>query len=53
MIQKDLSVETLAGALGDLLSDPGRLLAMAEAARAKAETDAVEQIAAACREVRR
>ena len=53
MIQKDLSVETLAEALGDLLTDPGRLLAMAEAARAKADTDAVERIAAACREVRR
>ena len=53
MIQKDMSVETLAEALGDLLADPERLLAMAEAARAKAETDAVERIAAACREVQK
>jgi len=53
MIQKDLSVDTLAAALGDLLTNPGRLLAMAEAARAKAETAAVERIAAACRELQR
>ena len=50
IIQRDLTAEGLATVLSELLADPGKRLAMAEAARAKAKTDAAERIADACME---
>lgn len=49
--QGDLRPSELAAQLGGLLGDPGALLTMADAARALANPDAVERIAAACREL--
>jgi UDP-N-acetylglucosamine--N-acetylmuramyl-(pentapeptide) pyrophosphoryl-undecaprenol N-acetylglucosamine transferase len=51
MPQPELSADSLAEVLADLLGDPARLLAMAEAARMRAEPAAAERIAAACWEV--
>jgi len=51
IIQRDLTAEGLAGVLGELLADPSRRLAMAEAARARAKSDAAERIADACLEL--
>jgi len=48
IIQRDLTAEGLASVLSELLADPAKRLAMAEAARAKAKTDAAERIADAC-----
>ncbi len=48
IIQKDLTPALLAQHLGELLADADQRLAMAEAGRAKAQTDAAERIAAAC-----
>lgn len=53
VIQRDLTPARLADELAPLLADPSRRLAMAEAARAKAKTDAAERIAEACLEVAR
>ena len=49
--QSELSAESLGTVLSELLGDPARLLAMAEAARGRAEPAAAECIATACREV--
>jgi len=49
--QSALSTASLGAALGDLLGDRSRLLAMAEAARDRARPDAAERIARACWEV--
>ncbi len=51
MAQPELSADSLAEVLAALLGDPARLLAMAEAARMRAEPAAAERIAAACWEV--
>lgn len=51
--QAELSADTLAGTLAELLHTPGRLLAMAEAARACARGDAAGRVADACLEVAR
>ncbi len=51
MPQSGLSADSLAEVLADLLGDSARLLAMAEAARTRAEPAAAERIAAACWEV--
>ncbi len=48
--QAELSAETLAMSLRELLGDRQRLLAMAEAARRLASTGAAEQVARACLE---
>jgi UDP-N-acetylglucosamine--N-acetylmuramyl-(pentapeptide) pyrophosphoryl-undecaprenol N-acetylglucosamine transferase len=48
--QQDLSAESLADVLRGLLGDSGRLLAMAEKARSRAQPDAADRIAAACLE---
>lgn len=48
--QEDLSAESLAQVLGELLGDSRRLLAMAENARSRAQPQAAERIAAACLE---
>jgi len=48
--QADVTAERLAALLRELLSDPDRLLCMAEAARRLAKTDAAEQVALACLE---
>ncbi|KAA6186624.1 undecaprenyldiphospho-muramoylpentapeptide beta-N-acetylglucosaminyltransferase [Thiohalocapsa marina] len=48
IIERDLTPEGLAGSLSALLADPARRLAMAEAARARASTDAAAVIADAC-----
>lgn len=48
--QADLTAERLATVLRELLSDPGQLLRMAEAARRLAKVDAAEQVALACLE---
>jgi UDP-N-acetylglucosamine--N-acetylmuramyl-(pentapeptide) pyrophosphoryl-undecaprenol N-acetylglucosamine transferase len=53
VIQRDLSVAGLTALLTDLLSDRARLLAMAEAARGRAQPDACARIAAACLEIAR
>jgi UDP-N-acetylglucosamine--N-acetylmuramyl-(pentapeptide) pyrophosphoryl-undecaprenol N-acetylglucosamine transferase len=53
VIQRDLTIAGLAALLSDLLADRGRLLQMAEAARARANPDAVSRIAAACLELAR
>ncbi len=53
IIQRDLTPEGLAELLGSLLTDRDRLLAMANAARARAHPDAVNRIAAACLELAR
>ncbi len=53
IIQRDLSVAGLTALLTDLLSDRTRLLAMAEAARSRAQPDACARIAAACLEIAR
>jgi UDP-N-acetylglucosamine--N-acetylmuramyl-(pentapeptide) pyrophosphoryl-undecaprenol N-acetylglucosamine transferase len=50
IIQRDLTAEGLAAVLSALLGDPAKRLAMAEAARAKAKTDAAQRIADACME---
>jgi UDP-N-acetylglucosamine--N-acetylmuramyl-(pentapeptide) pyrophosphoryl-undecaprenol N-acetylglucosamine transferase len=51
MPQGDLTPDSLGQALAELLSRPEVLLAMAEAARSRAEPRATERIAAACWEV--
>ena len=51
IIQRDLTIEGLAAELEKLLSDPAERLAMAEAARAKAKTQAAAVIADACMEL--
>jgi UDP-N-acetylglucosamine--N-acetylmuramyl-(pentapeptide) pyrophosphoryl-undecaprenol N-acetylglucosamine transferase len=51
VIQRDLSVPVLTALLDDLLGDRPRLLAMAEAAHARAQPDAAGRIATACWEV--
>jgi UDP-N-acetylglucosamine--N-acetylmuramyl-(pentapeptide) pyrophosphoryl-undecaprenol N-acetylglucosamine transferase len=51
IIQRDLTPERLAGELSELLADPARRLAMAEAGRAKAKTDAAAAIAMTCMEL--
>jgi UDP-N-acetylglucosamine--N-acetylmuramyl-(pentapeptide) pyrophosphoryl-undecaprenol N-acetylglucosamine transferase len=51
IIQRDLTPAGLAAVLTGLLADPDKRLAMAEAARAKARTDAAERIADACMEL--
>lgn len=48
--QATLTVERLAALLRDLLQDPARLLAMAEAARRLARNDAAERVAVLCLE---
>ncbi|HMQ11826.1 MAG TPA: glycosyltransferase, partial [Candidatus Competibacter phosphatis] len=48
--QAELSAECLAALLRELLDDRQRLLAMAEAARRLAKTEAAEQVARACLE---
>jgi UDP-N-acetylglucosamine--N-acetylmuramyl-(pentapeptide) pyrophosphoryl-undecaprenol N-acetylglucosamine transferase len=45
-----LNAESLAEVMSELLGDSGRLLAMAEKARSRAQPDAAERIAAACLE---
>ena len=49
--QRDLTAAGLAEQLRGLLQDPAALLAMAEAARARANPDAAERIAATCWEL--
>ena len=51
IIQRDLTPALLAEQLRELLADPEKRLAMAEAARAKAQIDAAERIADACMEL--
>jgi len=51
MPQGELTPESLGRVLSDLLGNRARLLAMAEAARARARTDAAERIAEACLEL--
>jgi len=51
IIQRDLTPSLLADLLAELLGDRAQLLAMAEAARARATPDAVDRIAAACLEL--
>ena len=51
IIQRDLTAEGLAAELAELLSDPAKRLAMAEAARTKAKTNAAAVIADACMEL--
>jgi UDP-N-acetylglucosamine--N-acetylmuramyl-(pentapeptide) pyrophosphoryl-undecaprenol N-acetylglucosamine transferase len=51
LLQADLTPESIAGQLSELLSDPALLLSMARAARAKAQPEAAARVAAACREV--
>lgn len=51
--QTGLNPRSLAAVLAELLADPARLLALAEAARGRAAPDAAERIAAACWEVRK
>ena len=53
VIQKDLTAEGLAEQLGTLLTDRDALLAMAEAARGRAQLAASERVAAACLELAR
>jgi UDP-N-acetylglucosamine--N-acetylmuramyl-(pentapeptide) pyrophosphoryl-undecaprenol N-acetylglucosamine transferase len=48
ILQQDLTPADLAAQLRELLADPTQRLAMAEAGRAKARTDAAERIAEAC-----
>ena len=49
--QRELTAERLAGLLGELCNDRGRLLAMARAARARAMPDALRCVADTCLEV--
>jgi UDP-N-acetylglucosamine--N-acetylmuramyl-(pentapeptide) pyrophosphoryl-undecaprenol N-acetylglucosamine transferase len=51
--QPELTPDKLAGHLSALLGNPAVLLAMAQAARAKAQPDAAGRVAAACREVQK
>jgi UDP-N-acetylglucosamine--N-acetylmuramyl-(pentapeptide) pyrophosphoryl-undecaprenol N-acetylglucosamine transferase len=51
LIQRDLTAEGLSELLDALLGDRAELLAMAEAARRRAQPDATTRIAAACWEV--
>lgn len=51
MPQTELTPESLCNLLGELFGDPQRLIAMAEAARGRAEPAAAERIARACWEV--
>jgi UDP-N-acetylglucosamine--N-acetylmuramyl-(pentapeptide) pyrophosphoryl-undecaprenol N-acetylglucosamine transferase len=51
MPQTQLNAESLGRVLAQLLGAPHRLLAMAQAARSRAESAAAEHIAAACWEV--
>jgi UDP-N-acetylglucosamine--N-acetylmuramyl-(pentapeptide) pyrophosphoryl-undecaprenol N-acetylglucosamine transferase len=51
--QARLHPRSLAAVFAELLADPARLLALAEAARGRATPDAAERIAAACWEVRK
>ena len=51
MPQPQLTPVALGAVLSELLGDPSRLIAMAQAARARAEPRAAERIAAACWEV--
>ncbi|MBK5968230.1 MULTISPECIES: undecaprenyldiphospho-muramoylpentapeptide beta-N-acetylglucosaminyltransferase [Thiorhodovibrio] len=51
LLEKDLTAETLAKPLVELLADPGLRLSMAEAARAKAQPEAAGRIADACMEL--
>lgn len=51
IIQRDLNSDSLARQLRELLADRAVLLAMAEAARRRAEPEATARIAAACREI--
>ncbi len=51
MIQQDLTPVLLAAQLRELLGDPDRRLAMAEAGRERAQRDAAERIADACLEL--
>lgn len=51
MPQPELTPAALGAVLSELLGDPGRLIAMAEAARSRAEPAAAERIAAACWDV--
>ena len=53
ILQPDLNPAGLAALLAQLLPDRARLLAMAEAARARATPDAVTRITAACLELAR
>ena len=48
--QAELTAESLAAILRELLGDRARLLAMAEAARRLAKVEAAERVAAACLE---
>jgi UDP-N-acetylglucosamine--N-acetylmuramyl-(pentapeptide) pyrophosphoryl-undecaprenol N-acetylglucosamine transferase len=51
--QPELTADSLAAPLGELLGDRARLLAMAQAARRLARPDAAERVADACVEVAR
>ena len=51
--QTELTADSLAATLGQILQPPGRVLAMAQAARACARPDAAERVADACLEVAR
>ena len=51
IVQRDLTAAGLAAVLAELLADPAKRLAMAEASRARAKVDAAERIADACLEV--
>jgi len=51
--QSELTPRNLGVLMTELLSDPKRLLSMAEAARSRAKPEAAMTIAAACWEVRR
>jgi UDP-N-acetylglucosamine--N-acetylmuramyl-(pentapeptide) pyrophosphoryl-undecaprenol N-acetylglucosamine transferase len=53
IIQRDLTPEGLAEILAELIDDPRKRLAMAEAARAKAKVDAADVVADACLELAR
>jgi UDP-N-acetylglucosamine--N-acetylmuramyl-(pentapeptide) pyrophosphoryl-undecaprenol N-acetylglucosamine transferase len=51
IIQRDLTAAGLAGILSELFSDRARLLAMAEAARRRAQPEATDRITNACLEL--
>jgi len=53
LLQRDLTATTLTAVLAELFADRPRLLAMAEAARSRAQPQAAEEIARACWEVAR
>lgn len=51
IIQRELTADGLADILGELFADRARLLAMAEAARRRAQPEATDRIARACLEL--